>query len=349
MEIILILTSLITFAIFLTISTTLIKNRKNNLPNKKISTLIILAITYLIFSTTLFLWSFNFLNFNPKDLLIILSIILIIQTISLLTILYEINQNKKIFYCLIPLLLLIPLLILSPKSLHITIPISLLILLYAFLSTTSIYKKSTRNLTLYASTSILLYIFSTIWENLIPILVIISSALFLKFIIQFLELLNSKTQKKFYLSKAPESPIIHFLKHFIFIVIITNFIFIGTVSIHEFGHLAASTQSNCEEAKIIYELKGLPHTEIICSDQKDKNLWILSGIILPFIIASFLFFGGGKFMKEMSIQIAGFNLIISYLDIKSLNIPQALATFALIAGIATVIFSLALFAKSRIE
>lgn len=349
MEVILFGATILTAAIFLIIFITLIDRRNRSALSKKNFSLAALALTYLILTITLFLWSFSFLSLDPIDLLLILSIILIIQTVSILTVLYKINQSKKVFYSLTPLLLIIPLLLLSPKSLHITIPISLLILLYSFLSTTSIHEKSTRYLILYSSTSILLYVLSTIWQFLTPVLILISSALFLIFIIQFIKILKSRITKKFHLSKSPESPVVHFLKHFIFIIIITNFIFIGTVSVHELGHLAASAQSNCEEARIVYELKGLPHTEITCADLKNKNFWILSGIALPFVVAAFLFFGGGKFMKEIAVQIIGFNLIISYLDIKSLNISEALAVFAFVVGVNIVAFSLVFLAKSRIE
>jgi hypothetical protein len=119
--------------------------------------------------------------------------------------------------------------------------------------------------------------------------------------------------------------------------------------VHEFGHLLTSSQSDCKEAKIVYELNGLPHTEIKCDDTSMKNRWILGGILFPFIIALLLFISGGKSIKELALQIVGFNMIISYLDLISLNLSEAIATFALVLGIILAVFSLALLVKSRVE
>lgn len=129
----------------------------------------------------------------------------------------------------------------------------------------------------------------------------------------------------------------------------TNFIFIGTISVHEFGHLLTSSQSDCEEIKIVYELKSLPHTEIKCEDISEQNRWIAGGILLPLALAFFLFFSGGKFIKEIALQIVGFDLAISYLDIKALGFSETIATFILIIGAALVVFTLGLLAKSRTE
>jgi len=226
---------------------------------------------------------------------------------------------------------------------------SLLITLLTFLSTTSVHEIPTRYLIFYTSISLFLYLVATLFQSLTQLLALISVALFLIFIVSFLKFLKLNIIQKFSTPQLPESPLTHFLKHFVFIIIITNFMFIGTVSVHEFGHLLTSSNSNCEETKIVYELKGLPHTEITCEDTSQKNKWILGGILLPFIVAVFLFFSGGEFIKELALQIIGFNLIISYLDLISLNLSEAIATTILITGIALTTFSLALLVKSRVE
>ncbi len=349
MDIFLLGTALTTLIIFITIIYFIIKEIKTNSLNRKETPLIILALIYLVFTIILTLWTFNFFVFNISDFQIVFSAILLAQTICLLSIIVEIYQNKKVFYTLIPFALLIPLIIIAPQFIHLMIPLSFLVTLSIFLATTTVHENPTRYLIFYTSISLFLYLFSTLWQNITQIFGLVSNILFLLFLISFLKFLQHYVGQNLILTKFPESPLIYFLKHFIFIIIITNFIFIGTISLHEFGHLATSSKSNCGETKIVYELRSLPHTEIKCKDTSQKNFWTLGGILLPLIIATFLFFSGGKFVKEISLQIIGFNMIISYLDLISLNLSKAIATTILISGITLIVFSLALLVKSRVE
>lgn len=349
MSLALILVAVVSLSIAIIISKSLFKEIKTKSLNKKEAPLILIALSYLTLSIIPILWTLQILEFKPQDLLSILSIILAIQTISIIKIFSEIKKTNKTFYFLIPYIPLIPLLKFYPNLLHISIPISIFITLLIFLKETTIHERTTRYLILYTSISLFAYTLTIFFQSLTTSFALISTTLFLAFIIPFLRLLKLQIKRKFAIPKKPESPLVHFLKHFLFIIIITNFVFIGTVSIHEFGHLVSSSQSNCEETKIVYELEGLPHTKIKCADTSQKNIWILGGILPPFIIALFLFFSGGKFIKELALQMTGFNLIISYLDIISLEISKALAIFSIIAGILMVASSLVLLAKSRIE
>ncbi len=349
MEPILLLSAIVTFSIFLTISISLLKEIKTSSFNKREIPLVILALTYLIFTISLFLWAINLFIFSSLDFIVVFSVLLTVQTLCLLFIIYKTKQDKKIFYYTVPLALLVLLAFFIPRAIHLIIPLSLITTLLVFLITSSIHEKPTRYLILYVSTSILFYLFAVLWSNLITILSLASGAFFLAFIISFLKFLQSNPQQNFPPAKEPESPLVHFLKHFVFIIIMTNFIFIGTVSVHEFGHLLSSSQSGCEEAKIVYELRGLPHTEVSCEDVSQQNKWILGGILLPFIVAIFFIFCGGKFIKELALQIIGFNLILSYIDLTSLKTSEAIATIGIIAGVSLILFSLALLAKSRIE
>jgi len=129
----------------------------------------------------------------------------------------------------------------------------------------------------------------------------------------------------------------------------TNFIFIGTISIHELGHLAIAKYSDCENVQIIYDSSGFPHTEVICNDITSMTKWILGGILLPFIISVFLIFSDGKSIKEFAIQIIGFNLVISYADLNLLNIPNVVTVFTSIIGASIIALSIFLLAKSRVE
>jgi len=345
MEPILLATALVAFCIFGLTFFFLAKEIRSRLFDSKEKPLIVLALSYLVFSIILCLWSFNFLEFKSQDLLLVLSVILVVK----IFIQYKLGQNKKVFYFLYPLLMIIPLSFFLPNLTHIMIPISLFIILSTFLSTTSLHENPVRYMVAYTSVSLFLYLLQSLFQNIAKISALVSTLLFLFFIVAFLKFLRNHKQQNMFLTKFPESPLIQFLKHIIFIIIITNFIFIGTVAIHEFGHLVASSGSDCRETKIVYELEGLPHTQVNCQDTSDKGKWILGGVLLPIIVAAFLFFSGGKFIKELALQIVGFNLTISYLDLKALGFSEALSTFVLISGAALVVFSLALLIKTRVE
>jgi hypothetical protein len=349
MEIILFTASLIATTIFLVIFLFLIKEIRTSSFNSKEIPLIILGLIYITFATILFLWATNSFVSNSTDFLLVFSIILTIQTACLLTILYKITKNKKIFYALLPFSFLILLISFAPMSIHFAIPTFLLITLLAFLSITSIHKNTTRYIALYTSVSLFLYLFTIFVEDITPILILISVTLFLIFIIPFLKFLKKTPNRRSYATREPKSPILHFLKHLIFIIIITNFIFIGTVTIHELGHITVAKFSDCENTRIVYEAGLLPRTEVNCSDNSQKQRWILGGIILPFLIAILLMFVGGKFIKEIALEIIGFNLMIAYLDVQALGFSPAIATFTMVSGISISALSLALLAKSRTE
>ena len=68
-----------------------------------------------------------------------------------------------------------------------------------------------------------------------------------------------------------------FLGHFLFVITLANFIFIGTIAIHEFGHLSVSKFYDCEYERIVYE-KGLFNTEILCTNLGDKTFVLFGGI-----------------------------------------------------------------------
>jgi hypothetical protein len=151
---------------------------------------------------------------------------------------------------------------------------------------------------------------------------------------------NSKFKKNYY--------IFDFLRYFIFIIILTNFIFIGTLAIHEAGHFFVSKLSpDCDLERIVYEGK-LPHTEILCNNYAESmDKIIFGGIFLPVIVAFLFFFGGGTFMKETSLLILGFNILISYKDFIDLGFSQTISTFFSMFGGGIIFLAIAILAKSR--
>jgi len=148
-----------------------------------------------------------------------------------------------------------------------------------------------------------------------------------------------KTKKKSYFKL--------FFKSFLFIIIIANILFIGTIGIHELGHFTLSRIYSCENVKIIFE-GGSPYTEALCKNSSIQRILLLGGF-LPFIIALFLFIFGGKLLKDISILMTGFNLIVLYDDFVGLGISNNLIIFSILIGIIVLVIGIMLLAKSSVN
>lgn len=337
------LSGLVTLLIFIHF---IIELKKNEFKKRDI-TLFGIAIIYSIFSIISFLWYTKSFNFLSSDFILILSFTYVIQTISLITILYQSTKNSKVFISLFPYIFIGIIILIDKSFIHLLIPSSLLITLFTFLILEDTHQKSIPSLIIYSSVSLIFYLGFLINKDSLPLLNLGSLAFFIYFIYIFTDQLRKRPEFLHIKPKIIESPIISFLKHFVFLIIITNFIFIGTISIHELGHLGMAKVNSCEDTKIIYELNGLPHTEFFCPEESKINLWILGGLLLPIIIAIVLALSGGTTVKEFSLQIIGFNLIISYLDIIELGFSKIIGIFTSAIGVSLILISLVVLARSR--
>jgi hypothetical protein len=92
----------------------------------------------------------------------------------------------------------------------------------------------------------------------------------------------------------------------------------------------------------------LPHTETECFNSAPVQKIILGGILLPFIIAAILALSSGRFMRDVALQIASFNLLISYKDylLLGLSVPVSV-TLSIFGGVIAAI-GLGLVAKSKV-
>lgn len=349
MQILLLLISITALIITALTGTYLFKKYKLNSLKDFDFFILILSLIYLIFGIFTFIWGISASGLNLENLTILISSLIIIQTIALILILSRLQKNKKIIYPISLLLISILPTFLNKSYFHITIPAAFLVIIMTFLAFANEHKSHISILVAYASLSLMFYLTSFITTKPILLLILVSTTIFLLFLAEFLKFL--KIPQKIILNhpRSPRSPIILFLKHLIFVIIITNFIFIGTVSTHELGHAVSAQSSECEDTRIIYELNGFPHTEINCEDVPAKQKWILSGILFPFIIALLLMFGGGKSIKEIALEIIGFNLAISYLDFQALGASKIFAVTLMILGIGLSGTGLILLAKSRTE
>jgi hypothetical protein len=351
MKIIFLLNFVVSLIIFLFVIIKFSKNYKKTHSKKIFDLFLVIGLLYLVFSIILFAWSFDFLKYSSSDFSIIYSLIVFIQTFLLFNIIYLIRKNKRIFYFFFPYLS-----IFSSTLIH--VPISSIILICSFLITLTLFillfpVSNFGNISkfgiIYSSLSLIIQIAFLFNKDLYIFLSFVSNILFGIFLISLINQIEKlplfcfeqqiRHKKRYYL--------LDFLRYFIFIIILTNFIFIGTITVHEVGHLLSARTFGCEFGKIVYE-EGLPHTEILCNNSFNslaKSL--LGGMLLPILIAILLYFAGGTFIRELSLLIIGFDFIISYQDILDLGISKNLSIFLSIIGGILILLAIGLLAKSR--
>ncbi len=353
MNLLMLINFVITFAIFLATTINFFKHYRKKKISKIINYFSIIGFFYVLISVLLFIWSvFDFITYAPNDFLLLYSLTILFQTLIIFKVIGILTDNKKLSYFLFLYFIALFSLYSALFSIYyLILLISFLLLLISFLSFSSSlpdYKKSANFGIFYSSVSTLLLVFVYFNIKLISIFSLISNFLFLLFVISFFKNLKEfppETKEK---KQRKENYALIFLKYFIFIIVLTNFVFLGTLSLHEFGHFSVSKIYNCDEIKIVYE-GNLPYTELLCQNQDSAFLGILGGITLPIIIAIILFIIGGKFIKEISLLILGFNFILSYHDFTDLNFSDNLVFFSLILGVLFLVIGIVLLAKSRTE
>lgn len=345
---------LVSLAVALLLFINFFKHYKNERVREIINYLSFIGVLYFIFSIFSFLWSFNFLIYSENDFLFIYSLIIVIQSSFLFLTIYLFSGNKRLFYFLF-FYLIIFVSLFSPvfNFLDLFLITSFLLTLLFFIILTfrhDVYRKIGYFGIFYSSLSLIfqflllfgigsLFIFS-LFSN------IVFSALMFNLIRDLTKypLLLGRYSKKY----ERKSYFLSFLRYFVFILILTNFVFIATITIHEFGHFTISKFYDCQYRKIVYE-ENFPRTEILCRDLPNSILVLLGGILLPFLIAIPLFIIGGKFIKDISLLIAGFNLVSSNRDFVELGVSDNLIVVSIIFGVLFLIIGIIMLAKSRTE
>jgi len=339
----------ILFSIFLLTLIKFLKYYEDKSIAKITQSLFAIGLIQLVLATFSFLWAFKILTYSPADFLIIYSICTIIQTILLFRINYTFVPHIRIVYLFISYIALSILTFVIFSSLIPSLILSFLVSLLLFIEFTfrdDVYVKVGFIGITYSTASLIISILYLLGIAGIYLITLSSIILFYFIFTLFSDFkkypisqLNTKAKK--------EKPyFLTLLSHLIFIITFINFILIGTIAIHEFGHYTMSEIYNCEYGKIIYE-DDLFRTEFLCQDSSSTIGSALGGILLPIIIAIFLFFIGGKLMKEIAILIMGFNLIAISRDILLINLSENISTLSIIAGVILSITGIFLLAKSR--
>ncbi len=338
-------------AIFLIYS--FIKKKKTHPALERVFFLFFLmGFIFLLYSIVFFLWIFNATVYNSSDFLFIHSILISAESILFLLIVYDIRRNKKLFYLLFIYLIFVFSILIGWNFPVFLLISSLMLIMILFILLISIpnFTRFSKLAIFYCSISLLFEVTLLFKNQQSPLMSLISNLFFFLFVlffvidvknISFYTDENSKRLRKNYY-------LFDFFRYFIFIVILTNFVFIGTIAIHESGHFFVSKIfTDCDLERIVYE-GNLPHTEILCSESVDSlDTVIWGGILVPVLVAFLFFFGGGTFMKEISLLILGFNIIISYQDFIDLSFSSTLSTFFSMFGGAIIILGILILAKSR--
>lgn len=344
---------LISLSIAVFISINFVKNNKKYPSLKRIFfLLLVMGFIFVLYSAVFSLWLLNLTVYNSQDFLLIHSILVSIEAFLLLLIIYNLRKNKKIFYLFFIYLIFLFSVIIGWNFSNFLLMSSLMLIMVLFILLISVpnFTRISKFAIFYCSISLLLEITFLFKNQPSPIIGLISNLFFFLFIffflmdIKYIHILNSNKKIKFKKSYY----LFDFLRYFIFIVILTNFVFVGTLAIHEGGHFFVSKlATDCELERIIYD-GSLPHTEILCNNSPDSlNKIIFGGIFLPVLVAFLFFFGGGTFMKEISLLIMGFDILISYKDFIDLGFSQTISSFFSMFGVGIIILAILILAKSR--
>lgn len=347
---------LLNFIVTLCISIFLIYNFfmfGKQFPHKKIFFLFFLLGTiFFLFSILLFLWSFNLVEYAYADCILINAIIVFFESVLFFIAIYSTRKNKKLFYLLFMyVIVFLSIFVGNFANLLLFSSLLLTMVLFILIINYENFHLSSRLGIFYASLSLFLQLSSLFQESFYPAILLVCNISFSVFIFFFMSEfkkipISSRGEKSIKLSGG--NFFLDFLRYFIFIIILTNFIFIGTLAVHEGGHFVSSKfVSNCGFERIVYE-GGLPHTEILCGDSPESmNLIILGGIIFPILVALLLFFGGGVFIRKIAFMITGFNILVSYQDFIDFGLSQNISLFFSIIGAVIIVLTIAVLAKSR--
>jgi len=351
MKILFLLNLVVSFIIFFIINVNYFKHSRNKRIRKINNSFLYIGFLYLIISVLSLLWFFNTLSYLKIDFWYIYSIIIVIQSLLLFKIFYTLINNKHLLFLLfLYLISFLSFFNFVMSFFYIVVIASFLLNLLIFiilLSHSEAYKQVGYLGIFYCSLGLIFQLLLMFDLGEIYFFSMILNIVFLILIYYFFwdleryPLIHMEYHKR-------ESYIFNFIRYFVFIVLITNLVFIGTLSVHEFGHFAVSKFYDCHYSKIVFE-KDFPHTEGLCLQSSDKNIFILGGILLPILIAVLLFIIGGIFVRDIAVLIIGFNLIFSYRDLIDMKVSENLIMASVVVGVILVTMGIMMLAKSRTE
>ncbi len=353
MEIIFLASFVASLLVFSVVLNYFVRHYREDKIKRVIWYIFLVGFLYLIVSIFSVFWFFSIVEYVKEDFLFIYSLIILLQSLFLFMIVYFVTQNKRFFYLLISYVLVFFLaFLLGISYMNFFLLSSFLFMLILFIGLVLEefgFRRSGYLGILYAVVSLVLHIlfFAGVFD--LAYEVFFSGIFFLLFIFYFLKNLEESPPEISLSKNKKRGYFFVFLSHFIFMLVLINFVFIGTVVVHEFGHLSVSSFYGCEYGKIVYD-GTFPKTEILCPDDNSHMKVILLGALLfPIVIALFLILVRGKFLKEIGLLMIGFNLVVSSKDFSALGFTDNLIMFFVILGIFMSVAGIVLLARSKTE
>ena len=136
--------------------------------------------------------------------------------------------------------------------------------------------------------------------------------------------------------------------HLMFVLIVVNFVFIGTVAAHEAGHYGVFSFLNCVDKKIVYD-NSMFHVEGFCTGEMDNIYSAWGGILFPFLVALVFGFFNIAFFREVAILMTGFNFFAISKDLIEIGYGRGWLIFSEAFGVICVLLGVFLLSKSRID
>jgi hypothetical protein len=280
------------------------------------------GVFHLLMASLNFLWLFSIIRPNDLDFLLLNTIMTVVTSFLVTYLIFKITSSKSIIYMLV---LYITVLFAANYSLKAFLiasdAVSYLLLSIVFVELASRSKGHMRKAgdmgIVYCTASVLasmVYFFDNSHKSLwfIPTLMIGLVYLHIFKAIKGGGLVLSP--RKF----RSESGIEYFkvlARFLVFMVSITAFILISTISLHELGHAFVAQFYGCSQYKaVIYDIVN-PHTEIVCSSYYNDLVITLAGLMATIAIALIFMLTGMELTFGISYLMAGFGLMISYGDL----------------------------------
>ena len=300
------------------------------------------------------LWVSGALAHAPSDFLLTKAIFGIVQAVIILFLVYSITENKAMLYLLLLFIASSIPLRFNLVFFFALITITSYILIFIVLGDMLITHRGRGNSALRAAGLIgALYALSSILSFTLYFVFGIGLAAFMFFLqnvaiaasMFFLASGYSHINSKSSRAKAAKAstqvflPFL-FLRYSVFVVGMCGFVFFSTVSIHELGHTLAAQLYGCNAKTVIYGNAENPHTEFECSKKYSIELITVAGVLIPIFVAIAFMFTKEALIVRMAYMIMGFNLFISYRDLKELYLSDSAILIIISLSVITIVFSI---------
>lgn len=310
------------------------------------------ALGYFILVMLSLIWFTNTNYYAPHDYLTILSICIIVQTFLFYRIVSQVSPDKVIKYGFVSYITILVFSFLFYQYIafiSLTSSFLLLLLLFVHLLLTSPLAKRCASWGIIYTIASLFSISLLIVKAGDPIYYAIVSGMLM--ILSFYYLLKDLSEHDIEYGvqrkKKEENIILSFFRYFVVVIVLTNLIFISTVSIHEFSHASIAQLYGCDSRIILYDAQTYPHTEIFCDSPRTSMKVIMAGVLLPLIVAILLVLVKEEYMREIALLMVGFNLLLSYLDLRDLGFSSNITSSALALAIMLIVIGVILLVKAK--